>query len=358
MPTEEQEKTILTQRGGVNLKKALPFLFLTLGAIALILWFTFDEQTIPLLRQADPRWLLVLIPIWMTNITSDAMCLWSLARGTGTKISFPVSIEAASIRILFNILTPFNFGGQPFMIYFLSHRGMPTGKASSVVATKLISLSIFTMLGAGVAHAFLGGGDAVNASLNKAFMVAAILCLSLTAILLMALIWPHGLILLIGQVRRWFYRRRRYRPHRHLTYKAVRAINETRHSFRAYFIHHPHWFSAAMAFSLLMYVTDVLMIYGAVKAVGVDIPFGRGIVLCAMFELLIAFLPTPGAAGLGDTVFVLLFSATNYVHRSVIGIAVVVWRLFYHTLSAAIGAWVAAKYGSTRLFDFSSKKGN
>ena len=342
-PSDAQTLTTPTRRG----LRALPFLILTVGAIALILWLTWDADTLPLLRRADPTFLLLLIPIWAVNLSSDGLCLWSLARGTGARVSFVTSIKAASLRILFNILTPFNFGGQPFMIYFLSQQGMPTGKASSVVATKLMSLSIFTMLGAGIAHAALGHDEIPNVALNRAFLLATVLCLSLTVVLLLALLRPHPLIMLISRIRRWFFRKHAYRPHRHLTYRAVRAITETRHSFRAYFAHHPGWFALAMLFSLIMYATDVLIIYGAIRAIGVDLPFGRGIVLAAMFELFIAFLPTPGAAGLGEGVFVLLFSVTGYVERSVIGIAVVVWRLFYHTLSALIGAWVVAHHGAS-----------
>ncbi len=329
--------------------RALPFLLLTAGAIGVILWMTWDADTLPLLKKADHRFLLLLIPIWGLNLSCDGMTLWCLTRGTGSKISFADSIRAASLRILFNVLTPFNFGGQPFMIYFISTKNVPTGKASSIVATKLMSLSVFTMLGAGIAHALLGKTQIINPQLDKAFLVAAIICITLTGLLLVALLRPHPLIVLIGSIRRLFYRKHRYRPHRHLTYRAVRSINQTRHSFRSYFIHHPAWFSLAMLFSLIMYCTDVLMIYGAVRAIGVDIPFRDGIVLSAMFELLIAFLPTPGAAGLGDAVFVLLFSATGYVQQSVIGIAVVVWRLFYHVLSALIGTWVAMHQGSMLL---------
>jgi uncharacterized membrane protein YbhN (UPF0104 family) len=63
-----------------------------------------------------------------------------------------------------------------------------------------------------------------------------------------------------------------------------------------------------------------------------------------MLLFLITFMPTPGAIGLGEAIFLLLFSKT--VPSYMLGIAIVLWRFFFHYLSAILGAISSSKYMS------------
>jgi glycosyltransferase 2 family protein len=66
--------------------------------------------------------------------------------------------------------------------------------------------------------------------------------------------------------------------------------------------------------------------------------------LSAMLIFLISFMPTPGASGLGEVLFIALFSGT--VKVELVGVAVVLWRIFYQYLSAGLGAFFTARFFS------------
>ena len=70
------------------------------------------------------------------------------ARATGERLKIWLSYRLIAMRVFFNLVTPFSAGGHPFMIYALSREGIQGGKATAIVIVRLISLSLYTNLGA------------------------------------------------------------------------------------------------------------------------------------------------------------------------------------------------------------------
>ncbi|NCD33249.1 MAG: flippase-like domain-containing protein [Spartobacteria bacterium] len=322
-------------------RRMVLFLIVSIAAIAAAIYFTWSPHTVDAIKKVSPVFIPILLVTWLANVTFDALSLKCLAAGTSSPISFLVAYQTSVLRVFFNIITPFNIGGQPFMVYFLSQKGMPAGKASSMVFTKLMSLAVFTLTGAFTAYFFLGSELKANELLNVGIRIAAMICALFVTLLIIMLVYPHPMIVMGLKVRSSFrkmYPKKRKMPR--MSFKIVHVINEARHSFRWYFGKHRYWFLFGMLYSFLMYCTDLLLIFFSVRGLGLPISFQEGIVLCSVFELLLAFLPTPGAAGLGEFVFVILFS--QVVPSYMIGLPLVVWRFFYNYLSAVLGAFVAA----------------
>jgi uncharacterized protein (TIRG00374 family) len=86
------------------------------------------------------------------------------------------------------------------------------------------------------------------------------------------------------------------------------------------------------------------MLWLILLGLGIEVTFLTGIVLASMLIFLITFMPTPGAIGLGEAIFFLLFSKT--IPTYLLGIAIVLWRFFYHYLSAILGAISSSHYMS------------
>ena len=60
---------------------------------------------------------------------------------------------------------------------------------------------------------------------------------------------------------------------------------------------------------------------------GVDIDITHGIALTGSLLFLISFMPTPGAIGLGEGIFYLLFR--EYISRHLLGVIIFFWRFFH-----------------------------
>lgn len=321
------------------------FVAVTACVISAALYFTVDRDTLPALSKVEPLFFPVLLLIWLANASCDSLSLKCLTAGTGERLKMSAAFGTSMVRIFFNVITPFNVGGQPFMVYYMGLHGIPAGKASSVVITKLMSLAIFSMAGAGVAYHFLGDELRTNSTLNHGLQIAAVVCLLFVALLLMALLYPHPIIVLVLNIRRWLKKTHLYKSSgKHKTLRLIHAINQARHSFRWFFKKRPGWFALGLFFSVGMYLTDLLLIYFSIRCLGISLSLGQGLVLCSIFELLLAFMPTPGAAGLGEVVYVLLFS--TICPTNLLGVALLVWRFFYHYIGAVLGCIAAARQGA------------
>ena len=123
-----------------------------------------------------------------------------------------------------------------------------------------------------------------------------------------------------------------------------------RRSFRRYFSTHLGYFLSGTMCNGLVYVSQLVLLWFILLGLGLQVPFVKGIVLAAMLLFLITFMPTPGAIGLGEALFILLFART--VPSYLLGIALVLWRFFYHYLSALVGGISSSKFVS----DFFIKK--
>jgi uncharacterized protein (TIRG00374 family) len=91
-------------------------------------------------------------------------------------------------------------------------------------------------------------------------------------------------------------------------------------------------------------MSQLVLLWLILLGLGQSVPFLTGIVLASMLLFLITFMPTPGALGFGEAIFILLFAGT--VPSYMLGIALILWRFFFHYLTAILGAISSSKYVS------------
>jgi uncharacterized protein (TIRG00374 family) len=123
--------------------------------------------------------------------------------------------------------------------------------------------------------------------------------------------------------------------------KALRDAVLMRRTFRRYFGAHAGAFVAGILSNGVLYFAQVVLLWAVFAALGAPIPFLRGVASIALLLFLIVFMPTPGSAGLGEAVFLLLFRGV--VPTYILGVAVLIWRVYFQYLSSAIGALFSSK---------------
>lgn len=328
-------------------KRILILIAASAVSIAAILVFTVDERTREALADVKPIFLLALVGSWIFMLLSDASAIVLYTRGTEERIGFFPALKTTTLRIFFNIITPFAFGGQPFSIVSLSREGIESGKGSSIVIIKLMTLAMFTQIGALLSFVFFNDRISNINTLNKVFMVSGIIGGGAILLLTFSFLYPQLLVWFITRTGQLLHRLHMVKDTKKLRKWAIRQSCSARRSFKRYFSHHVFFFASGTLCNGMVYFSQLVMLWLILLGLGINVTFLTGIVLASMLLFLITFMPTPGAIGLGEAIFLLLFAKT--VPSYLLGIAIVLWRFFFHYLTAILGAVSSSHYMSDLL---------
>jgi glycosyltransferase 2 family protein len=325
-------------------KRILILVTASVVSIAAILYFTVDERTGDALADIRPMYLVALFGCWMALLLFDAGAIVLYTRGTDERIKYFPALKTTTVRIFFNIITPFAFGGQPFSVVSLRQEGIPAGKGSSIVIVKLMTLAVFTQVGALLSFVLFNDRISNIYALNKVFMISGIVGGGAILLLTLSFLYPQILVKTITTLGKLLHLVHIVKDLRKLRQWAIHQAVAARRSFKRYFSHHILYFIGGTLCNGMVYAIQVSMLWLILLGLGINVTFLTGIVLASMLLFLITFMPTPGAIGLGEAIFLLLFSKT--VPSYMLGIAIVLWRFFFHYLSAILGAITSSKYMS------------
>ncbi len=325
-------------------KRILILVAASVVSIAAILYFTVDERTGEAIADVKPLYLAALFGCWMAMLLFDASSIVLYTRGTDERISFVPALKTTTLRIFFNLITPFGLGGQPFSVVSLRQEGIPPGKGSSIVIIKLMTLAVFTQVGALLSFVFFHDRISNINTLNMVFMISGIVGGGTILLLTLGFLYPQILVKTITTAGKLLHLIHVVKDLRTLRHSAIQQASLARRSFKRYFSHHILYFISGTLCNGMVYATQLVMLWLILRGLGIEVTFLTAIVLASMLLFLITFMPTPGAVGLGEAIFLLLFSKA--VPSYMVGIAIVLWRFFFHYLSAILGAISSSKYVS------------
>jgi glycosyltransferase 2 family protein len=332
-----------------NAKRLFFFILLSVVSISIILFLTVNEKTFEALGEINPMFLLYCLLLWFACLSIDSLGITFFILGTGEKIRFFNAYKLTVIRVFFNLITPFTFGGQPFIVYVLNKFGVPGGKASAIVMTRLMCILIFT-LALGIIALVLFNQVLINNSvISSIFAATVIFATTVFTLLILLLLFPplsKVIIKLAGYVGK---KVSLIKDPEKFNKKAVTEIHNMRNSFINYFKKHFGYFSLGFICAGLYFFIHLVIIYVIINGVGVDLGVKQGLASSSLLYFCISFMPTPGSSGFGDGFFVLIFQGS--VPLYLIGIVVVLWRFFFQYLTAIIGALSSARFFSRVVFN-------
>jgi glycosyltransferase 2 family protein len=317
------------------------FLVLSGISITVVLLLTVNEETFASLQTISPFFLLYCLGIWICVITFDAIGVLFFIRGTGEKIRLKDAYKLSVIRIFFNLITPFTFGGQPFMIFVLNKFGIPSGKGSTIVMTRLLCVGCFILIAGTLSLLIVKESVSSNPLLSNTFLITAILLICLFIILILVMLFPpimKSVLSLIGKVG---HKLTIIKDINGFNDKTAAEINSMRNSFINYFGKHFGSFILAFFFTAASIFLHVIIILVIINGLGVSMTPQQGIISGLLLLFCISYMPTPGSSGLGEGIFVLIYK--GYIPLYLIGVVVILWRFFYQYLSAIGGALISSR---------------
>ncbi|MBN2532397.1 MAG: flippase-like domain-containing protein [Spirochaetales bacterium] len=327
-----------------NVVRLIVFIVLSIISISLILFLTVNEDTYKAIRGINPIFLVYCFLIWFINVVIDSIGMIFFVRGTGERIRFLDACKITCIRVFFNLITPFTFGGQPLIVYVLNKFGVPGGKGTAVVMTRLICMLVFTLVFGVIALVFFNKAITDNAVLGNIFSVTVILTIFLFVLLILLLLFPpimKKIIKMIGYIGNKISLVKNLEK---FNSKSIAEIYNMRNSFKNFFSKYFGYFILGFICIGFFFAIQIIIIYVIINGVGVYLSIKQGLASSSLLYFCISFMPTPGSSGLGEGFFVLIFQKNVPIY--LVGIVVVLWRFFFQYLTAFLGAISSARFFS------------
>jgi hypothetical protein len=275
---------------------------------------------------------LAIIGVWFT----DFMRVTSLARALGEKVRLRAGMESVFINYTFSSLTPFEGGGGPVQIVWLRLHGVSSAHGTAIIMVKAIMAVLLVALSGITLHllapAVLGeahlGGLFLGVGVLMAFYVFFVCGSVFTPGLIKRLIlfaldrFAHSRFAMSKRLDQWEHRALDWVDRYHA---AIVTIFQAR---KLALLECFAWTALYLAF---LFATGPICLY----LLGVAVPFAPGMRAMALLHFMMYYMPTPGASGVGEGGFFLLYSP--WAPAATLGVATIVWRLTSTYVGVVIG---------------------
>jgi len=319
-------------------------IFLGLGVIVLLFSLVGSREILITLKEVNiPNITLLGITVLVIMLL-DSTRTYILSRSVEEKLPFKVCLENTVMGFYFSAVTPFAAGGQPFQIYHLVKNSVELGKASMVVAVKFISSFTSAVLLGILAFIFLFD------EIKRIRLIGPILLTGVFATLVF-----YALFLTFLLNRRWiesvFSLKIVTIPISFILRKPVDVVkNSVKEKTENYMdALKTMWKSSKKTF-LVIFILSFTMIFliqvtGFLSLVSVlkdsRLNFFEIIGLQSAMNMIVYFLPTPGASGGIEGSFYIIYS--GIVGKSRSAVSLFIWRMATYYSAIIVGGILILK---------------
>ncbi|RCW58752.1 MULTISPECIES: lysylphosphatidylglycerol synthase transmembrane domain-containing protein [Halanaerobium] len=326
-----------------NIKNSLLYfaLFLLISAVSLYYVNKIYSQgsNLDVLFSFSTKILISLFTLLFFYFIFDGLRLYFVLKTLNAGISFWNVYKLVFINIFISNITPLATGGGFAQVYFLQKKGIPLGKSSAAVLIR--TLLSATMLFLSVPLIVFRNRSMLNLLPGDYIFVYLGLFLALYILVFYLLIFKLRTIMKI--IYKFFY----FLKSKHLlTKKRFRKI--TRYIFKnlelfsedlAFFIQGKKiYVFLSFLFTVIFLLAEFSFSYLILKGLGYEIHFFRILTLQVLVVFIMYFAPTPGAAGIAEGGYSLLFS--KFVNQSDLFPLLFYWRFFSKYVGILIGVFV------------------
>jgi uncharacterized protein (TIRG00374 family) len=283
-------------------------------------------------KQMNILYLIFALIFWVLYTTLDAFRVLLLCEGvTGKWISMKTCFEVILTGAFLAAVTPFQTGGLPVQLYLLKRDGISYGKGTLIILLRAILFSIMMLILLPFIFPILTkeyDATSIKTLSKYSLIVYPIIVLIITV----ALIKP-------SIIKRFMYKLTLIKGRRNkatkLVFKVFKELKEMKDGFW-YFVKNRKTLSVIRFFmTFLAYIPFFFIAPLLLKGVGLEESFVKIAFLQLVVVLFTFFSPTPGATGVCEGVFAIMFK--GIVKRSLLGVFTILWRFFTFYLSAIVG---------------------
>ncbi len=315
------------------------FIALVVLTLLTLLILTASRETIQALKKMNLLYLILALCFWGVYLVLDAFRISLLTQGvTGNWGSLKTGFEVLLTGAFLAAVTPFQTGGLPVQLYILKKRdNIPWGKGTLIILLRGVFFGIMmvTLL------------PFLLPIINRESNVTSIRLLTRYSLIVYSLFIGFVAFVLIKPsiIKRFIYRLTMKRGKRgkatKWAFKIFKEVQEMRDGFWHFSVK-KKWHSIASFFlTFFAYIPYYFIAPLLLKSVGVEVSFFKAAFLQLVVALFCFFCPTPGATGVSEGGFALLFSGV--VAKHLLGVFTILWRFFTFYIAAIIGGFMTLK---------------
>lgn len=284
-------------------------------------------------KQMNLIYLLFAFVFWLIHILLDSLRISLFCQGvTGKWGSMRTSIEVILTGAFLAAVTPFQTGGLPVQLYLLKREGISYGKGTLIILLRAVFYSLMMLIILPFLFPILTKQyDATSIKILSKYslIVYPIIVLIITFALIKPNIIKHflyKLTILFGK---------RKNKVTKLVDKMFEEIEEMKDGFWR-FVREKKWHSISSFFlTFITYIPYFFIAPLLLKGIGINVSFIRIAFLQLAVILFTFFSPTPGATGVSEGVFAIMF--LGIVGKGMLGLFTILWRFFTFHLTALVG---------------------
>jgi hypothetical protein len=312
------------------------FVFIAVGAAIAVIALTASRDTLAGLARVRPLWLVLTAGLWLLATLADGTRLAVLSRVSDHPMTPRISIDILLTGYFMAAVTPFQVGGLPLQLYIMSNWGIPPGKASAILLARGIMFYALLFAAAPVVALTLG----VSTVLLKVMAGYILVIVAGGATLILAgIFFPR-------RMAGWQVRLAARPKQTKLVRLAARFLAEFLHlteGLKLYLLPRNLGLLGVALVLTVVYGLAYFSMSGTLLAgLGVATDFPRVIGLNLILTAVLLFMPTPGAGGVAEAGAAALYSMICPKHM--LGVFVVVWRVFSFYLGAILGGMTALRH--------------
>jgi len=324
---------------GERVKKGLRlFIVLVVVTMVVLLIFTARKETIDALRKVNAFYLIFAFILWLIYISLEAVRISLFVHGiTGRWGNISMGYKIILTGSFLSAVTPTGMGGFPVQLYIMDKEGISFGKGTLVLLLRWIfsAILIVTMLPF-LLPIFSKQSDVIYIRVFLKYSI--VIYIVLIVFFAFVMIRPNVLKRFLYRISLRHGRRKRITK---WIYRGFKEIEEMREEFWSFSIT-KKWHSIASYFlTFFTYLPFFSIAPILLKGLGVEMSFLQAVFLPLVVSLFTFFAPTPGATGVYEGGFAVLFS--SFVVKHLLGVFTILWRFFTYYIAAILGGLVTLK---------------
>jgi uncharacterized protein (TIRG00374 family) len=308
---------------------------LSAATLVIISLATLDRETFNVLSDLSPGFLLLAVAL------SLGRWLWMVARmrllvgSTGRKIQLRKIFKTVYAGYFTGIITPWRVGGVTGEMVFLYEYGLEAGEAVAVVSFGACISTFLLMLFFPFAIWIASSYIELSLSIKSVLFSALAVGLLYLGLVLWAILRPHTAVgkTLLNHSPAFLRRRDWYRS---FLERLSSEIQNFALSLRRILELGKVTLSAVVLLTLAYWISGFLAVPVALVGLGYGSYFWKAVVAQLVVQILLPFVPTPGASGVAEIGFL-------YVYKSVLpevglaGLLTLIWRFIDFYLGLLVG---------------------
>jgi uncharacterized protein (TIRG00374 family) len=312
-------------------------ILISLLSMAVLSVVSSSDETVAALNTASKIHLLYgMLSIFLVW-TVQALRIEVLARSFGKGVGFIYAFKVYLISSFVAHVTPFSSGGLPVEVYLLYRKGISLAKSSAIILVQGSLTALFLILVSPVLLYIWRNQFGYALGANAAFVVVLVI----VAAFIYLFVKPSALkslltsILSVGPISRFLTRHSLEDRANGIVEKAYASVRQFSESLMHLWTEGRSTLIVSALLTVLYWCCYLSVVPIIFAGLGLHVKLANAVLPQLVFNLLQAFIPTPGGSGGAELGFASLYSV--FVPAAKLAVFVVLWRFFTFYLSLFCG---------------------